>query len=323
MSNTTFTDIWRAAVRAAVRAPSIHNSQPWRFVADGDLLHVLADPARRLPGIDPTGREWHVSCGAALLHIELAVRVAAGRETVIELLPDPADVTHLATVRLARRRPPSSDERLLFAAIPRRRSNRQPFTTQQVPTSLLRQWRREIGRYGAWLHPLDDEAARRAIVQLTSDAEAAQRADPGYARELAAWTGEDSSEGVPQRAWRTTAEASEVPVRDFEASPTAGGRPELAQAERLQLLVIGTDRDEPADWLRAGMATEWLWLTLCVHALDASPMTQALDWPEYRGRVAPLLGLSGHPQMMLRIGQRSTNVERAPRRRIDDVFTIR
>ena len=36
----------RDAVKLACRAPSLHNSQPWRWVADGVDTHLFAD----LPG---------------------------------------------------------------------------------------------------------------------------------------------------------------------------------------------------------------------------------------------------------------------------------
>jgi nitroreductase len=42
-------DVIKGAVELAVRAPSLHNSQPWRWVADGEF-HASREIVRRLTG---------------------------------------------------------------------------------------------------------------------------------------------------------------------------------------------------------------------------------------------------------------------------------
>ncbi|HEY9484846.1 MAG TPA: nitroreductase, partial [Micromonosporaceae bacterium] len=59
-------------------APSIHNSQPWRFRVAGDRIEVMLDRDRLLSAIDPTGREAWMSVGAALLNLRVAI-LAGGR----------------------------------------------------------------------------------------------------------------------------------------------------------------------------------------------------------------------------------------------------
>ena len=51
------TDILRAAVQLACRAPSLHNSEPWQWVAEGAGLHLYVDHSRILPSTDKSGRE--------------------------------------------------------------------------------------------------------------------------------------------------------------------------------------------------------------------------------------------------------------------------
>jgi Nitroreductase family len=60
-------------VATAARAPSVHNTQPWRFRAGRDTIDLLADRSRKLPRIDPAGREMLISCGAALFGLRLAI----------------------------------------------------------------------------------------------------------------------------------------------------------------------------------------------------------------------------------------------------------
>ena len=59
--------------RVAARAPSLHNTQPWRFKATQDTIELYADQRRKLH-VDPIGREMLISCGAALFGLRLAIR---------------------------------------------------------------------------------------------------------------------------------------------------------------------------------------------------------------------------------------------------------
>lgn len=58
---TSPADPLRAAAQAAMYAPSVHNSQPWRFAVH-DCLEVFADRTRALLVINPAARELHISC---------------------------------------------------------------------------------------------------------------------------------------------------------------------------------------------------------------------------------------------------------------------
>ena len=69
---------WAQVVAAATRAPSIHNTQPWRFTATRDRLDVFLDPARALPVLDPTARQQVISCGIAVEFAVVALAAAGG-----------------------------------------------------------------------------------------------------------------------------------------------------------------------------------------------------------------------------------------------------
>src|SRR5215831_8556672 len=99
--------IVRRLLAAAAAAPSIHNTQPWRLrVAGHDVIEVHGDPDRVLWVADPRGRALHLSCGAALFNLRLAIR-AAGAKPLVWPLPDPArEPTLIASVRLGEGRPP-------------------------------------------------------------------------------------------------------------------------------------------------------------------------------------------------------------------------
>ena len=113
-------DIIRAAVQLACRAPSLHNSQPWRWVAEGTGLRLYVDRSRILSSTDKSGREAHIGCGAVLDHLCVAM-AAAGWIANVERFPDPNNLDHLASLDFSPMSLVTDDQRRRADAILHRR----------------------------------------------------------------------------------------------------------------------------------------------------------------------------------------------------------
>ncbi|MFC4128314.1 hypothetical protein [Nocardia rhizosphaerae] len=124
----------RHPLRPAVRAPSVHNSQPWRWHLGHDRLDLYADFGRQLTATDPRARALMVSCGAALHHLGTALAML-GRHATIHRLPDPTRPDHLATITCTPHTPTDLD-RGLAAAITTRRSDRRRYPAPVPPADL-------------------------------------------------------------------------------------------------------------------------------------------------------------------------------------------
>ncbi len=305
---------WAQVVAAATRAPSIHNTQPWRFRAADDRLEVFLDRQRALPVLDPSGRQQVISCGIAVEFAAVTL-AARGEGTEVTLVPDAGAVDHLATVRLTGPDAATGDDAALAAAIERRHTVRAPFLPRSVPTELVDRLQAEAGRFGTWVKPITRSEEEVATVFLISRAEEIEQGDPAYLAELRSWMRTDpgAPDGVPLDA--VPAEdphlrASNWLIRDFVAGdrergeflPTGDPDALPPEVERPTVLLAGTDEDDRDDWLRAGRALGRMLLLATVEGLAASPLTQALDWPSTRTRLQSRLSLVGHPQMLLRMG---------------------
>src|SRR3954471_4186520 len=122
----------RRAAAAGIRAPSLHNSQPWRFRLRDGGIEVLADPARQLTVADSGGWAVRIACGAATFNARLALAVS-GTPAEGGLRPHDEGPDVLARLTSGPPRLPTYPEQDLFAAIPRRYSNRRPFWPNPVP----------------------------------------------------------------------------------------------------------------------------------------------------------------------------------------------
>ncbi|MEU6238881.1 hypothetical protein [Kitasatospora sp. NPDC047058] len=292
-------------VSAAVAAPSIHNSQPWRFrlQPDTSTLEVRADRTRAVPAADPQGRALHLSVGAAVLNLRVAAR-HLGWAPEVRLLPDPAEPDLFADVRLdtaAPARAPGTDR--LYEAIWHRHTIRTPFTGETVPQAVLDELTAAALAEDAELH-LPGAAETDRLLHLTAEAERRNTTDPAQRDESRSWirTGSGPAYGIPAGALGPQDRAGRLPVRDFAAIRAAEHRAPAAFESEPCIGVLTTGRDAPADWLRAGLALEHVLLAATVHRVRASLLHQAMEWPYLRWAARDPREHPGHVQMLIRLG---------------------
>jgi len=313
----------RSAATRATLAPSVHNSQPWRFVVRTDRLDLFADRDRAVPVIDPLGRQATISCGAALFGLRVAL-AAAGLDVVTTLLPEPAEGDLLATVTvIGRSMTQDPVARRLDAAAERRHSNRRRFGADPVPRSVTDRLMNAAAVEGAWLHPIRQPDDRVTVAVLSQHADALENADPAYRAELRAWTSSDPErlDGVPETTVPHTTGQShdDVPIRDFDTDGS-GGLPSETRSRLAQAMVlVCTEDDDLRGWLVAGQALGRVLLELTNAGYVASILSQAVEVGSARDQLRRKLRLVGHPQVLLRVGT-AEPTPASPRRQADDVI---
>jgi nitroreductase len=305
----------RHMLNHAVLAPSVLNTQPWRFVVEGDEVRLYADRRRQLLEVDPLGRNLTLSCGAALLNLRLAAH-HYGYPARYELLPDPADPDLLVRLTLGPPGPASEDDQDLFRAIVRRHTERRPFAPTPIEAGVLGALKGEAEREGARLHLVQGAAEKATLAGLIADAIRAEGDDPEVRDELRAWLRADRDprpDGVPDAE-------QDLEGRRYGARVPAAAHAEAARrlaVEAPALLVVTSRWDDPRGWLMAGQALERVLLRATLLGLAASYLNPAVEVDAVRERLVGLVG-GECPQVVLRMGYpvpRGGTV----RRRVDDV----
>ena len=307
------TEVIERVLATAVRAPSVHNTQPWQVMVRGDAIEVRADPARALRHTDPQGREATISCGALVDHAVVAAR-REGLDAHVVLMPD-GPGGRLARIALSEGSAPSAAELELSVAAVHRRTSRTLLDDLAVDSTVAQSLQAVVADAHAHLVLLPPSSAARSIVlrEVERAERLASEDDVGIAEEHA-WTRpeEGRDDGVPVvEAWsahpgRAVHHGSRRLTERHEDTPSA-------QQHGAVLALLTTPGDSAQDWLAAGRALSRMLLAASVHGLTASFATTVLENPTTRHEVVRSLGLVGAPQMLVQLGYGEPGL-RSPRR---------
>lgn len=313
----------RRIVALATRAPSVHNTQPWRWRSRGAVLELYADRSRLLRSTDPVGRDLVISCGATLDHARVAAQ-ALGWEAMVVRLPDPARPDLLARLQLTRTAVPRAAAGML-EVIDRRCTDRRQFTSWPIPEHRLARLAARADERGARVLVLADSADRLRVDRLVERALDLQRRDTTIAAEQLRWLDHDATDGIPRTVVPTgDGASSHVPSR------FAGGLLESTPRRAVDgsdgLLVLHGPNDAPREWLVAGEGLSSLWLAATEDGLSIVPLSQVVEVDETRSALHhDVLGGLADPLLVVRVGWQPigrSELPRTPRRALDDVLEL-
>jgi nitroreductase len=313
--------VLRRIVGLASRAPSVHNTQPWRWRAHSGVLELHADHTRQLRAGDPEGRNLVISCGAALHHAQVAAQ-ALGWASQVERVPYGAASTLLARLAFTRTAVPAGSAEQL-EAIERRCTDRRRFTSWPVPEDRLAHLAGRASAWGVRALPLLDVADRFRAELLEHRAFERQRDDEQIALELHDWVEHEAPEGIPSSV-RPGSDAGEAqrPSR-FPAGVLEESEGREVEGSDGLIVLCGPD-DTPLAWLQAGEGLSALWLAATVEGLSVVPLSQVVEVPETRDALQrEVLGGLAHPLILVRVGWQAisrSELPRTPRRPVDDIF---
>lgn len=323
----------------AILAPSSHNTQPWLFkIIDDNTIELYADRTRALALVDPLDRALTISCGAALSHLQIAIR-HFGYAYKMEPFPDSNNKDLLSKVTLYDRKESASEENSLFRAITKRRTNRLKFEDRELEESLISKLRSvitDIEERGevkkenvtstVWLHIAKEEGEKNSMADLIAEGDRIQLSDKRFRRELASWIHSNrshSKDGMPGYAFGFNDIMSHMGpfvLRTFDFGKGQAAKDRQLAAGSPALVILGTRSDEPADWLKAGMVLSRMLLTAQTVNVWSSFLNQPIEVPELRPKVQELMKEEkGYPQIILRMGY-GEDVKPTPRRPIDEVL---
>lgn len=284
-------------------APSVHNTQPWRFRLGEGRVEILAEPARRLAAGDPTGREFWLSLGCAA---EAALIAAEGLGAAVKLtcqadcLEQPVAILEITGQ--------TTPEPKLSEALKRRRTDRSVLTKQPVSGQLLSELAGGWKDPAAVAHVSADPSLITLVATLTGQGIALALGSPEFRTELSgliipAWS--HRPDGIPTQSLELTG-----PLAELEPWRVRHGLGIKRQAEKehrimnsaAALALITTPGDISADWLAAGRAYLRTAVTAAGLGLASSTTAAAVEAADFHLDIEQALGTAQRLQAILRLG---------------------
>lgn len=286
------------AAATAGYAPSVHNTQPWKWRVREGRLELLAERSRQLR-TDPQSRLLLLSCGTALHHARTAL-AASGWATEVTRLPDAAEPDLLATLSVTGHQVPDAATMRMVQAMQVRHTDRRPVSDQPVPTESLVQIERSVAGL-ARLHILTPDQVLD-LAAIAARAASVQAHDPEIRAELDYWTTRTVGEGtgLPPEVLPAELPQTTVPGRDFGRPgtlPVGTGHDRAAS-----YAILFGDGDGPEDWLRGGEALSAAWLTATNLGVSFLPLSGVIEVIDTRETLRRILAGLGYPYLVLRLG---------------------
>lgn len=309
----------------ASRAPSVHNSQPWRWRLRGHELRLFADNDRAVRTADPHQRQMVLSLGATLDHCAAAA-AAHGWCVDISRLPNPNRPDHLATVEFTGRTPILDAHRRRAAAIRDRYTDRLPLLAP--PAEKLDEIVSFVASKsdtGVFVVPAN---SKEVLGQASRVSESMRRYDINYHDELVWWTTRPLSQhdGIPAAALITRSERERVALaRNFPQNGGEQPRRADVDSDAAAVVVLSTLGDARADLLRCGETLSELLIEATIAGLHSCTLSHVFESPESSALIRGLLDDSATPQLIVRIGIRPHADEdhaRSARRDVEDILTV-
>ncbi len=318
------TKVITAAVELACHAPSLHNSQPWKWVSGSTSVDLFVDPLRMLTSTDLSGREAIISCGAALHHFRVAL-AAVGWDTNVDQFPNPNNLDHLASIDFASVGDVTTARRDRADAILRRRTNRLPFRAPKHWAAFEPVLRGSFDNNLVILDALPGDV-RPQLAEASRLTEDLRRYDDRYHHQLLWWTAPSrESEGIPQSALVSESDGRRVDLnRRFPTDPD--GRSSAGTYDQAQILVLSTRGDTRVDALNCGEALSAILLECTMAGLATCPVTHLTELDASREIIRDLTGeMAALPQVLIRVGiepEGELTPPPTPRRPLSEVLEI-
>lgn len=290
-------------VRYATLAPSGHNTQPWRFRADGDRISILPDLARRTPVVDPDDHHLFVSLGTAAENLALA-GAARGRPS------EPRFDNDTVALDLGKGAASGSP---LFDAIAVRQSTRGLYDGRALSGADLHTLTAAASVPGVDLVLITDRPQIDRVRDLVIAGNSAQIGDSAFVRELRHWL-----RFSPRQALQTGDGLFSVttgnpalpawlgPLFFALAYKAAAENDKYARqiASSAGLAVFVGQREDHEHWVLAGRAAQRFALQATALGLKHAYINQPVEVAALRPELAKLIGLPGRrPDLVMRFGR--------------------
>lgn len=314
-------------LRFAILAPSGHNSQPWNFIIENNVVDISVNEERSLSQSDPNRRQLLVSIGCALENFLIAAE-HFGFSSEIRHFPQQENQNIVARVFLEKDRKEKKEPADLIHAILERRTNRNKYR-ERLPSQDFLSGIQKLSNKDVIVSVVVDKTTKASVADVVNAAQIEVMEEASFREELSHYIKSNltkSKTGMPGFTLGMPLPISLIASRLIKrvnmSKKTMKKDDELLKLYTPVFVLVGTASDDNVSRVKAGQIFERIWLMATKEGLSCAPLAAGVQVGEYYKDLQKILGLSSRPQAFLRMGYCGKSVRHSPRFYVEEVLKV-
>ncbi|MBI2643998.1 MAG: hypothetical protein HYW95_00610 [Candidatus Wildermuthbacteria bacterium] len=313
----------KSLLEYAVRAPSVHNTQPWLFRVEKNSCKIYLNPKLKLSQADPMGRDSYISIGCCAENLILAAKCFGIFDRIIY-----HGENNLAAEVLFRPNGNKNEEyNRILETILQRVNSRGVFEKKPVEDSLVQRMSSIAQEYldnVLEIHFIAEKEKIEALAALTAKGMRMAHRNPAFRKEMSRWINPNFSkkaDGMPGYSLRMPMIISILTpfLMKFMDLGKFLAKLNYRSVSSAPLICIVTAKENsPTVWMKTGRLVERLMIELQNSGLQTSIFIAAIEIGDLHKNVQQLLGANLLPQFLFCAGSMAAKQPLTPKHPVED-----
>lgn len=295
-------------IASGIKAPSGHNTQPWKFEVLKNEIRVHPDFSRALPIVDADNHALYISLGCVAENIILAA-ANKGYEAQPEILKD-NNGAEFISIKL--KLDPSVKKDGLYEYIGKRQVTRNAYKDSPVAPEDFQRLLHAAEMDGIQVLSFTSKEDKAALKTFIIEGSNLQFENSAFMDELISWIRFSQKEAENQRdgVWhasmgfpRTGRKLGRLIMKRFVSPKTEAGRWKKIIAASAGFLLFAVEKNDPESWIRLGRAFQRFGLTATKLNISHAHVNMPCEEPRVRKKMAAAFDIdAAYPLLLIRYG---------------------
>lgn len=297
-------------IQSAIKAPSGHNTQPWKFRVEGNAIIIYPDYERKLPVVDADNHALFISLGCALENLVIAAQYFGFKTNTTYYTEQTANES--IVVQLT----PSSAEKgngVLFNFIDTRQATRNKYNGEAIPEMDIQKLKIVSKQEDVQTILLTAEKDIKPIIGLVKEGNSLQFSNPSFIAELIKWIRFNKKTAIKQGdgLYGAVTGSPSVPTWFGKLFMKLSTNPEKEANKWVglmnsssALMIFTAERNDKKAWINVGRSFERTMLTATSLNINHAHANMPCEELEVRQKLIELLSLKHgeQPLLLIRLG---------------------
>ena len=312
-------------IEHAIKAPSGHNTQPWKLELMENGITVHPDFTRALPVVDSDNHALYISLGCALENMIIAAH-HKGYQCTVQY---PTNARSGINIQIRKEEQVNIQTDDLFDFIITRQVNRSKYSDKEISIEDLEKLNSCFNFDGISFLLLNSKEKFKKIIPFVIEGNNLQFGNRQFINELTSWFRYSKSEAEKTKDGLWTATLGlpnmgkligNLVLKNFVSAKSEAKRLIEILANTQGLAIFISDENNPESWVKIGRAFQRFGLTATKLGICHAHLNMPCEEVEVRHKLAKELNIENkHPLLLIRYGY----AEKMPysyRRSISDVI---